>query len=220
MEYVVRAVSYLVPMILCLSVHEWAHAWSAHKLGDDTALRMGRMTINPLAHIDWFGTVLIPLIGIFTGIPFFGWAKPVPVNPMNFKGRWYGKKGMLLTAAAGPLSNLAFALVSAGIISLLVHLHTGSWAQPVAQLFVAAMAVNVGLFAFNLLPVPPLDGSRVLYGLLPRRFEGVMDFIGKWSLPLFILIMVFGGRIILPVMRLVLSGIGFLVGVPEIGNLV
>lgn len=152
-------VMYLVPMILSLSLHEWAHAWSAWKLGDDTALREGRLTLNPIVHIDPIGTLLLPLLGV----PF-GWAKPVPVNPVRFNRRWTMKTGMAITAAAGPLSNLLLAVFCAVTLGLLLRLspQTVAQQQGIWALLLYGIQLNVALFLFNLLPIPPLDGSRIL----------------------------------------------------------
>jgi len=148
-----------VPVILlALTIHEWAHAYTANRLGDPTARLMGRMTLNPLAHLDLFGTIAIVLIG-------FGWAKPVPVNPANLREP---RKHMMWIASAGPLSNLAQALV----LGLLLQLGFSGHPQTAAGEFLLKMVtygifINVALAIFNLIPVPPLDGSKILYGLVP-----------------------------------------------------
>lgn len=157
----------LPPMILSLTVHEWAHAWSAYRLGDDTAARQGRLTLSPLPHIDLIGTIALPLMGI----PF-GWAKPVPVNPARFDRGVKMRTGMMITAAAGPLSNVVMALLSAVLLGLLirfgvVHLGMARNLQAVTTLLTTMISLNVALALFNLLPIPPLDGSRVVDGLLP-----------------------------------------------------
>lgn len=173
METLQQAVMVLVPMILSLTVHEYAHARAAYALGDDTASRMGRMNLNPMSHIDLFGTVMLPMIAILSQSGFFfGWAKPVPINPVRFTRHVRMKTGVLLTAAAGPASNLLFAFVIA-----LVFRFTAEMELPknVMTLLVMTFRINVVLAVFNLIPVPPLDGSRVLVGLLPdslgRQFE-------------------------------------------------
>jgi Zn-dependent protease len=202
---ITRIVYTLIPMILALTVHEYFHAWTAHKLGDDTAARMGRLTLNPIAHIDPIGTLLIPIIGIGTGAPFFGWAKPVPISPVQFSRRMRMKTGVLITSAAGPLSNLVFGFVCAGLLSIIGHsigievlfgklaANTGVTVALIRLLGWLAM-INIGLFVFNLLPVPPLDGGGVLAGLLPDRFHPMLDTLARYSFVFFIAIMVLGGR--------------------------
>jgi Zn-dependent protease len=155
----------LIPVWLSLSVHEWAHARTAWQLGDDTAARLGRMTLNPLAHIDPIGTLLLPLLGV----PF-GWAKPVPVQPERFDQRWSMRTGMLLVAIAGPLSNLALTAGGILILGLLAHFPTlAARAGMGAFRFLESIVfVNVILATFNALPIPPLDGSRVVDALAPE----------------------------------------------------
>jgi Zn-dependent protease len=163
-----------LPMVLSLALHEYGHAASATALGDPTPREQGRLTLNPLAHIDLVGTVLLPIALIAMNQPVFGWAKPVGVSPYRFTRSLRMSTGLMLTAAAGPAMNLLIALASA------VVLH--SVARGSSPLVVLAagqmMALNILLFLFNLLPVPPLDGSRVLGGLLPnplRRLYGAAE---------------------------------------------
>ena len=162
--WLISKLTMMGPLWLSLSVHEWAHAWSAHKLGDDTASLQGRLTLNPLAHIDPIGTFLLPLLGI----PF-GWAKPVPINPLRFRSDVTMRTGMLLTAAAGPISNLILAALC--LLFLLLAKLTGveqsEWGTSVFALLHMMILLNVILAAFNALPVPPLDGSRVADSLMP-----------------------------------------------------
>jgi len=157
-----------IPLLLSLSVHEWAHARAAWQLGDDTAAMMGRLTLNPGAHIDPVGTVLLPLLGV----PF-GWAKPVPVNPMRFRSHVGMRKGMMLTALAGPVSNLVIAAAAIVALAMVVHfppanekLLRGLW-----DFLGMLMMLNVILAAFNMLPVPPLDGSRIADFFMPRKLR-------------------------------------------------
>jgi Zn-dependent protease len=163
-------VVFLIPLILSLTVHEWAHAWSAHRLGDDTAERLGRLTLNPLSHIDPIGTILLPL----AGVPF-GWAKPVPVNPARFRRDVNVKTGMMVTAAAGPLSNLALAflcvIVSGLLLRFTFHTEAIEWLLGGGSLRVSFFELNALLAVFNMLPIPPLDGSRVADGLMPSSLR-------------------------------------------------
>lgn len=163
----------LLPVWLSLSVHEWAHARMAWQLGDDTAALQGRMTMNPLAHIDPIGTLLLPILGV----PF-GWAKPVPVNPMRFRRTMSMRSGMMWTAIAGPAANVAMAVIS--IVAWTAFI----WFQPpigiavsevVFRLLLMMIVVNVSLALFNLLPVPPLDGSRVADALMPETLRPMWE---------------------------------------------
>lgn len=154
-----------VILIASLSFHEAAHAWSADRLGDPTARSLGRLTLNPLAHIDWIGTVLFPLIAMTTGAPLIGWAKPVPVNIQNLRSP---RRDFAIVAAAGPASNLVLA-TGVGVIFFLMH---PGGADPysftrVSEVLFRAIATNVLLAVFNMIPVPPLDGGNVAIGLLP-----------------------------------------------------
>jgi len=152
-------------ILMALTIHEYFHGWTANKLGDRTAELNGRLTLNPIAHLDVLGTILMFVVG-------FGWAKPVPINPMNFKDP---KKGTLLVAIAGPLSNLATAVVAGLILSFMIpRMITGELvfqgAYVVIPVFIILSFVyGIALAIFNLLPIPPLDGSRVLYAVLPDK---------------------------------------------------
>ena len=179
--------------ILSLSFHEFAHAWSAWKLGDDTASRAGRLTLNPLAHIDLFGTILLPLLGV----PF-GWAKPVPVNPARFRRDVSMGKGMAITASAGPISNVLLAVVAAVALGLGLRFAPELLDRdsPGRFFLLAMLRMNVGLALFNLLPVPPLDGSRVVAWLLPYRLQQQWHQLEQFAPFLLIGIFWFGGRIV------------------------
>jgi Zn-dependent protease len=162
-----------VVMIGSLSIHEAAHAWSANRLGDNTARLLGRLTINPVAHVDVFGTILLPLIAIFSNLPLIGYAKPVPVDSRNLGPDWRQK--FMLIAAAGPASNLVIALVGAvvfhalgGYESMTDRYSPVAFANRVVQL-------NVLLAVFNMLPVPMLDGGNVLAGLLKGQVAQLYD---------------------------------------------
>ncbi len=188
---VVRQLLLFIPVfILCLSFHEFAHAWTAAKFGDPTARLMGRLTMDPMVHISWFGTVIFPAISIAIGSPFlFGWANPVPVDARNFR-KPLGH--MAIVAAAGPLSNIFLAAVSTAILAVLVHqgIPEQGTARAAAELLEMAVMLNLFLAYFNLLPVPPLDGFRIVQGVVSTptalKIEGWAQY-GQWILILMML---------------------------------
>jgi Zn-dependent protease len=183
----------IIPLALSLSVHEFAHAWSAWKLGDDTAAMQGRLTLNPASHIDPIGTLLLPMLGI----PF-GWAKPVPVNPARFRRDVNMSTGMMITSFAGPLSNVLLAIASSVSLGLTLRLapSTLETNQGLAFFLVEVVFMNVGLALFNMLPVPPLDGSRVVDGLMPYRWRGAWENVLQAGPFLLLGVVFFGGRLI------------------------
>ena len=155
-------------LLLAFSVHEFMHAWVALKQGDDTAYMLGRVTLDPRAHIDPIGSILFPLVGALTSMPIIGWAKPTPTNPRKYRNY---KRGDILVSIAGVVGNLGlavmFALLHLGTVLLARSMGPMPWMGTAAQLFSMGVGLNVMLIFFNLLPIPPLDGSHVLYHLLP-----------------------------------------------------
>jgi Zn-dependent protease len=181
----------LLVMVLSLSVHECAHAWVAYRLGDDTAQRQGRLSLSPVTHVDPIGSLLIPAANLLLAgsFGFIGWARPTPVSPERFRPSVPMRTGMALVAAAGPFSNLLLALVSLGVFAIFKRADVGLWdavGRPtgVAALLNAMFQINVGLMVFNFLPIPPLDGSR----LLPRSMDEVKEALAPYSFVLLLLL--------------------------------
>jgi Zn-dependent protease len=166
-------------LVLSLSFHEAAHAWTANRLGDPTARLLGRLTLNPLKHVDWIGTVLFPLIAIYSGFPLIGWAKPVPVDPRNLRSP---RRDFGIVALAGPVSNLILAVVAALVFWMLRVSRVATAVPPVvAQTCLLAVLLNVLLAIFNMIPVPPLDGGNVLMGIAPLKVARVVNLIRPYG---------------------------------------
>jgi Zn-dependent protease len=191
-NFILERILIFVPLLLSLTVHEYAHAYSAFLLGDDTAARDGRLTLNPIAHMDPIGTVLLPLMGV----PF-GWAKPVPVNPARFRRDVSMRSGMMITAAAGPLSNLIIAILAGVALGLLFRFGVVRWTDSGAgELLITTIELNLALFLFNFLPIPPLDGSRIVDGLIPYRYRGTWDDLQRYSWIALLVAIVAGGYLL------------------------
>ena len=163
MDFIPILVGFAI-VLVSLTIHEAAHAWSADRLGDPTARLLGRVSLNPIVHIDPIGTILLPAIAIYSGFPIIGWAKPVPVNMSRLR---QPRRDFMLVAAAGPLSNIAQAVVAAVAVRLLFA--SGTDADLLRAVLVSFVTINLLLAFFNLIPIPPLDGGNVLMGLLPDR---------------------------------------------------
>jgi Zn-dependent protease len=208
----------LIVLIFAFSVHEAAHAYAAYRLGDPTAYMLGRVTLNPIKHIDPWGTIVMPAVALLSGLPLLGWAKPCPVTLRNFKKV---KRDDIITTLAGPASNLAMALVALIGLVVLKHLpgmgsdavlaamdatnpawrHEIDMTQlpklfPLAVLLYYGILTNVLLFIFNLIPIPPLDGSRIFRYFLPYGAQEMFDRIGGYGI---ILVFFVAGRYILPI---------------------
>jgi Zn-dependent protease len=160
-----KIVIYAIPVLFAITVHEAAHGYTARHFGDRTAEMMGRLSLNPIRHIDPFGTILVPALALAFGGFLFGWAKPVPVNFNNLRKP---KADMLWVAAAGPASNIVMA-IAWGLIWKYALIIGETYAEPLTYMAQAGVQINISLFALNLVPLPPLDGGRILVSLLPPR---------------------------------------------------
>jgi Zn-dependent protease len=194
-DKIIDVITFYIPFLFALCFHEYAHGWTAQKLGDNTAKVMGRLTLNPMAHIDWVGTVLLPIMAILMpGVPLFGWAKPVPVNSRNLQNP---RKDMFWVALAGPLSNVFLFLVGLGFLAFIAKQSQFVPSFQMQKMVYTFLALNLYLAVFNLLPIHPLDGGKVLARFLPLKWdlwlESKQDIL-QWTL---LLLVIFGGLRIL-----------------------
>jgi Zn-dependent protease len=203
--------TWAIPVLFAITVHEVAHGWVASKLGDSTAKMLGRLTLNPLKHVDPIGTVAVPAVLLLIGSPFlFGWAKPVPVNFRNLKNY---RKDMVLVAAAGPIANLLMAILWILLMIVFANLIPD---ENVARGFITmsqnGVMINLVLLVFNLLPIPPLDGGRVLSGLVPPGFSRVLDQVEPYGMIIVVALLYFGvlNAIIMPLVATLAALLGHL----------
>ena len=190
-------IAFLV-LIFSLSVHEAAHAWSASRLGDDTAKRLGRVTLNPVVHVDPIGTLLLPLVAMVSGAPLIGWAKPTPVNTRNLT---HPRRDHILVTVAGPASNMVIAFAAA------VALRAGASGDWLGLLVIEALTLNVLLAVFNMLPIPPLDGGQILMAVVPPRIAVHLRFLYEYGFLILMGLLVTGilGSLIGPPYYVILS---------------
>lgn len=195
----------LAVILVSMTLHEAMHAFMGYWLGDDTAKREGRLTLNPIKHIDPFLTILLPLMLALVGGPIFGGAKPVPFNPARVKGEEWGAA---LVAAAGPLTNLliAFIVFGIGVVTGIIS-DAGIFASTTGLIVQTAIAVNLGFFVFNMLPIPPLDGSRVLYALAPEFVRRGMEAVERAGILVIFAIVLVASSALGSVMSVSINGI-------------
>ena len=201
MDLIFKILVYAIPIIFAVSLHEVAHGWVAYLLGDSTAKQLGRLTVNPIKHIDPVGTIVVPIIMVMLiGIPF-GWAKPVPVDVRNFV---HPQKDMALVALAGPASNFLMAIFwTLVLVFSLKVLPQGGFASLLEVMAEVGVVINLILMTLNLLPVPPLDGGRIVTGVLPFNMAVIFvrfEMIGLWIV-IFLLASGFLGKILMPLVQ-------------------
>jgi Zn-dependent protease len=216
-DFLSYLVIYIVVLLLAISSHEAGHAWMSHKFGDDTAKDLGRVTLNPVAHTDPIGTLLIPILsfifsaigGALGSIPLIGWGKPTPVNPRNWTNY---KLANVMVSIAGVLANISIAVVSLVVLKLLIvggvfndEAFQEGLGKPILIFFSFMIKLNISLFIFNLLPFPPLDGSKILSTFLPASAQPFLDILEQYGFMILIVLMYFG------IIRLITSPIFYFI---------
>ena len=192
------AIFSILILIMSVVVHEVSHGFAASYLGDPTARLSGRLTLNPLPHIDPVGSVLVPLILFFTNAGIMlGWAKPVPVNPYNLRGKY----GEAIVAVAGPLSNIAIAV----LFGLLIRFGGDALSASFLQMAVAVVVINIVLALFNLVPIPPLDGSKILFAFLPYHLQEIRESLERYGFFIVLIFIVFLWQFLTPIIGALFS---------------
>ena len=201
---------YALPVIFAITVHEAAHGYAAKHFGDMTAFNAGRITLNPIKHIDLFGTIILPAMTVMLGGILFGWAKPVPVDFRRLK---QPKKDMLWVAAAGPASNFVMAIFWALVLKLSVHAPE-AFVLPMGLMAKAGVTINIVLMVLNLLPLPPLDGGRIAVSLLPYPLASKFAQLERWGFPILLLLLFTGilGLVMSPLVQMLAGLIETLFG--------
>ena len=198
----IRQISiWAIPVLFAITLHEVAHGWVAERLGDKTARMLGRITLNPVKHIDPVGTVLVPLLLVMMGGLPFGWAKPVPITVENLRNR---RRDMAIIAVAGPMANLAMAVFWTLILKIALTLNVPNISTPLRFMGIAGLSINLVLMLVNLLPIPPLDGGRVASNLLPLRTSAKYDRLEPYGLIIIFALFMTGllGKILGPFINL------------------
>ena len=201
-KFIADLLIYMVVWIFAVSAHEAAHAWMSWKFGDDTALRLGRVTLNPIPHIDPIGTLLLPITGFIMNyspgmaVPLIMWGKPTPINPLNWRNKDLAN---VMVSGAGIATNLLIAIIASVIIKILIAYDVityenfkGSFIEPIWLILIGTVSLNVGLAIFNLLPFPPLDGSKILQTFLPPSFEPYFEFLETYGFIILFLLLQMG----------------------------
>jgi Zn-dependent protease len=196
----------VIILIMSVVIHEVSHGYAALALGDPTAKYQGRLTLNPISHLDPIGSFLVPLLGYFAGGFIIGWAKPVPFNPYNLRNQ---KWGQAIVAVAGPLSNISLAIIFALIIRFAAG--SGFLTQSFMSLAGFVVLINITLAIFNLIPIPPLDGSKILFAFLPFKWQSIRESFEKYGLILVFIFVFFLWQILSPFISYIFA---FLVGKP------